>query len=245
MAEEESPFIEEGTEPKEEAPDTDNLLDELKAAGVTNTEQLQNKLKASSESGHLAYLLGEERREKAELAKNLEELRSKPVSEDNSTDYGQPVDLQGEIRKAFRMEKEEERKQMAVAQQNMMAAWNTIQNDEDFHLVKPVWEEKLKDPNFVFSIQSGQVNPVDEYQKTLRKFYKGIVARSAETIEKLSGGKVKTPVVEQDANLAAAVEDEDRETNKELETYQKKVNKGGQLTEAEELAALQAAFSSK
>ena len=241
---EESPFIEEGkTETKEEqAPDTDGLLDELKNAGVSNTAELQNKLRASAEVGNLAYKLGEERKANETLSKRIEALESTPATtEDLSTDYGQPIDLSGEIAKGVKKVLSEEKEANAVAQRNMMVAWNTIQNDEDFHLVKPVWEEKLKDPNFVFAVQNGQVNPIAEYQNTLRTFYKGMMQKSAETIEKMQGKKVTTPNVETGGNVAAAVED-GADQDKALESFQKKIDTGGQLSEAEELAALQASF---
>lgn len=245
---EESPVIEEQTTETEEeqVPDTENLIEELKAAGVTNAQELQNKLKASAEVGNMAYKLGEERKEKAELLERLTSLESKITQsseDDYSTDYGKPVDLQAEVRKAFRAERDAERKEAQQQQQNMMASWNRIQNDKDFHLVKPIWDEKLKDPNFVYSVQSGQVNPVEAYQETLRDYYKGIVSKSAETIEKLTGGKVRTPVVEQGSSTAALPEEDEKEQDKVLGKLQKKIDTGGQLTEAEELAALQASFS--
>lgn len=241
----ESPVIEETTETeptKEVAPD--DLLAELKAAGVTNATELQNKLKASSEAGNLAFKLGEERREKAELAKRLEALEKRAVPTEEFNDYTErPIDLQGEIARGVEQVLTKREKQQADAQRQMMTKWHTIQNDEDFHLIKPVWDEKLKDPNFVYAVQSGQVDPVQEYTNTLRTYYKGIARRSAETIEKLSGGKVKTPMVEQGANTAAQPEEEETEAiEKEFNTYKEKIEKGGQLSEAEELAALQAAF---
>jgi hypothetical protein len=247
MAEEkESPFIEEGTtetQSVQQAPDTDGLLAELKNAGISNPEELQNKFKASAEVGNMAYKLGEERREKAELLKRIEAMETKPATEDVSTEYGAPIDLQGEIRKGFRAERDAERKEAAQAQQAQMAAWNTIQNDEDFHLIKPIWDEKLKDQNFVFGIQSGQINPVAEYQNTLRTYYKGMMQKSAETIEKMQGGKVKTPIVEQGSSVSSGVEEDLDGESKVMLALKTKLDSGGNLTEAEELAALQASFT--
>lgn len=250
MAEEESPVIEEeNQEPEaEQVPDdTTSLIEELKAAGVTNTQELQNKLKASAEVGNMAYKLGEERKEKAELLERMASLESmmKRSSEENySTDYSErPIDLDSSIEKAVDKVFSKREQAQAQAQRNMMEAWNRIQNDKDFHLIKPVWDEKLKDPNFVYSVQSGQTNPVEAYQETLRDYYKGMIAKSAETIERLTGGKkVKTPVVEQGSSTAAEPEVKEEE-NKVLETLKEKLDRGGQLTEAEELAALQATFS--
>jgi hypothetical protein len=247
MAEEkESPFIEEGTtetESEQQAPDTDGLLAELKNAGVSNTEELQNKLKASAEIGNMAYKLGEERRTNAELLKRMEALETKPVAEDVSTDYGQPVDLQGEIGKGVNKALDARDQKAAQAQQAQMMAWNTIQNDEDFHLIQPIWEEKLKDQNFVFGIQSGKINPIAEYQNTLRNYYKGMMQKSAETIEKMQGGKVKTPIVEQGSSVSSGIEEDVDGESKVMLSLKTKIDSGGNLSEAEELAALQASFS--
>lgn len=245
MADEESPFIEEGTtETKDEqAPDTDGLLAELKNAGVTNTEELQNKLKASAEVGNVAYKLGETRRENAELVKRLEALESNPVAEDLSTEYGQPIDLEATIAKGVDKVLDARDQKAAQVQQAQMAAWNIIQNDEDYHLVQPIWEEKLKSNNFVYGIQSGQIDPVAEYQQTLRTYYKGMMKKSAETIEQITGTKVKTPVVEQGASVSSGVEEQLDDESKVMLAAKKKLDSGGQLTEAEELAALQASFS--
>jgi Zn-dependent M32 family carboxypeptidase len=243
---EESPFIEDADKkPSEETPEApdNSLLDELKKAGVSNTEELQNKLRASAEVGNMAYKLGEERREKAELLERMKELEAKITTptEDFSTDMGTPIDLQGEIVKGVKRVLDEEKKAQAQAQRQMMEAWSTIQNDEDFHLVQPVWEEKMKDPNFVYSIQAGQINPLGAYQKMLRQYYKGIIQRSAETIEKLQGGSVKTPTVETGGKTPEK-EAPVGESDEVLKPLIDKVESGGQLSEADELAALQAAF---
>ena len=241
--EKESPILDEGEKSDEKTPDeTEALLNELKNAGVSTTQELQGKLQASSQYGQMAYKLGEERREKQELLRRLEALESQKSNVENLDDYGQPVDLQAEIRKAYRAEKELEARQQREQQARMVEVYNKIQSDPDYKLVESVWQERLKDPNFVFGIQSGQVNPLDEFNNTVRGYYKGMAKKAAETIEKLAGGaKVQTPVVEQGARLPDQPEEVDE--NEVLKSLGQKVNKGGQLTEAEELAALQAALS--
>ena len=118
MLDADSPTIEESVaetkkETKEEF-DLDGLMSQLKAVGVTNTEQLENKLNASREAGNLARMLGDVKKQNQELTELVSQLQSSGNKNmaNESHDFDEPVsgaiDLKSEIRNAIREEKKQE-----------------------------------------------------------------------------------------------------------------------------------------
>jgi len=186
----EAPQIEEQVEAPPVVPekkiDVEGLISELERAGVSNTQELTGKLEASVQAGRLAQLLGDERNRTRQLEDELRKASQKPRD-----DYDVPstaIDIESTLERTVNRVLTKREEAAAQKQQLMITTWNTIQNDEDFPLVKTIWEEKLKDGNFVFAIQSGVKNPLDEYTKTVRNYYKNITKRAAETINQLRGG---------------------------------------------------------
>jgi len=75
--------------------------------------------------------------------------------------------------------------------------WNAIQTDPDYGSVKNIWEEKTKDPNFQYQLQSGLVNPLKEFNDTVREYHKGMLKRALNTINQLQGkGPISAPHIE-------------------------------------------------
>jgi uncharacterized protein affecting Mg2+/Co2+ transport len=187
----ESPQIEEQKEAPPEIPpekkiDVEGLISELERAGVSNTQELTGKLEASVQAGRLAQLLGEERTRTRQLEDELRKTSQKPRD-----DYDVPstaIDIESTLERTVNRVLSKRDEAAALKQQRLVDTWNTISGDEDYPLVQPIWEEKLKDPKFVFAIQSGIKNPIDEYTKTVRNYYKNITKRAAETISQLRGG---------------------------------------------------------
>lgn len=233
--------------------DVDGLLTQLESAGIENEEQLQNKLTASSQAGTAFRKLGESNKA-LEIAnqriQNLENQQPKtaapkPASDwDNLPEDGTEIDIQKMVRGAVRDElvthENEKNEKLYRAQAWIDNQRETIHGDEDYAIVKDLWEAKESDPKFAHGVNTGRLVPVDEYNKLLRGFYKGIVKKSHETITALSGKKPLTPILETDQspkpNILSDTDGEDDTMNK----AKAKVNKGGDLTEAEQLAALDA-----
>jgi len=222
-----------------------SLMDTLKASSVTTTEQLQGKLDASNQAGNLANMVGNLRSEIAEL-KETKAAPAPAVQPDFSLDNmdnlgeGQTVDLEGMMTNVIRKEDARKEKVAVQRQQQAVASWNTIQTDEDYGLVKAVWEDKLKDPNFVMKIQTGTVDPIQAYQETVRGYYKGMMKQSLSTIEQLqkSGGKIPPPHVEGGErvpqNLVQAEGGEETPAMKQFKALQEKVKTKGVLDVADE-----------
>jgi len=234
-------------EAKVEAPTTDvnALIAELEKAGVTNPEQLQGKLVASREAGNLSNQLGDARREIAELR---DMLTSRPREETNEFESynDESADLRSILRQEIEAHDLRKTKIQIETQKKVNAMWGEIQGDEDYHLVKEVWEGKLKDPDFVFQIQQGQTNPVKAYNNVVRTFYKGIAKKSLDTIKTLqSGGSITTPHVEDGETGTPSIPGVTGKPPKGddvIKQLGEKLDKGELLTEDEELNAIAAAL---
>jgi hypothetical protein len=249
MAEEISPTMEE--DPKVEAPIVEEpvseeaqLLQTLRDASISKPEQLDGTIRNARKN----YDLQSERDQMAnrlvDVEKRLADSEKRPDTTDTD-DYGQPVDLDGAIAKGVSKALDKRDQAAAANQQRMMQSWATISQDEDFKLVEKIWNEKLKDPNFVYGVQSGQIDPVTEYGQVLRNFYKGIAKTSLETIETLTkGGTPQMHVESGDARAPGVqVESEDSNSKKFIKQMQERADKGDQLSEDDELAALRAVLS--
>lgn len=219
------------------------LLSTLEKVGVKSPQHLEGIAQNAKEFGYVTNLLGEERKRAADLERRLQEVeaRAKTPPTDYSTyETGQTVDLEKFIKKAIRDERETERREIAEVQKRQLQAWNAIQSDEDYGNVKPIWEGKLKDPNFVYRINSGIVDPVREYQETVRDFYKGLAMKAKDVIEQVKGGtKINPPHVETgergQGNMVSEGPAQDPEPIKRLKQLKEKTSKGGILTAEEEL----------
>lgn len=231
----------EGKEAKAPEIDIKSLVEELEKAGVTNTQELQGKLRASQEVGQMANLLGDANKR----IENLEKAARMPPAEPE-LDYSEetPIDIESIVEKKLTSVLDAREAKTRQVQQQAMQIWQDIQTDPDYGLVKEVWEAKIKDPNFNMAIQSGKKDVSREYMETVRGYYKGVSQRSLDTIKALQGGVAPAaPHVEGEAQLPGIP----TKTTPEQETVtiaKEKVAKGGRLTEDEELAALNAILRS-
>lgn len=234
------------------APNVDELLVELEKAGVTNAAELQNKFKASSEVGRMAQLLGDERKRSRDLEDRLSQLSNKSADRSSEDPFaastGGPIDIEAALERSVEKVLTKRELKAQQFQQANIEAWNQIQQDEDYHLIRPIWEEKLKDPNFVFKIQSGQTNPVNAYTEEVRKFYKQTVKKAADTIKTLRGntpGSIVPPHVESGertpANIVSTGPADERKTK--LDNARKIVEKKGFLDDDEALSVIDSIFA--
>jgi len=218
--------------------DIDGLIAELEKAGVSRPEELKNKFVAAKEAGNLANQLGQTRAELAEI-KALVAAQPKPQSRDydyESDNTG--LDLKDMMKQVIVEDRQEQSKQQAEVQQHVLGMWNEIQSDDDYSLVQPIWEEKLKDPNFLFQVQQGMANPVKEYNKVVRGYYKGIAKRSVDTIKTLQGKSgIQTPMHVEGGDRVQQLPPELSKGEERLKELQKKANKGT-LSGDEEMEAL-------
>lgn len=225
MADEKPGTVQEPKAEPKTTKDIDGLIAELEKAGVTKTEDLQGRLRASKEAGQLANLLGTVRNENQELKDMIKSLQN--PKKENEFDYSgsQPVDIEDVVARS--VEKVLTKKERAVQERQAKAleAWNVIQQDEDYSLVKEIWEERLKDPNFVFQIQRGNVDPGRLFNKTVREYYKGIAKQAGEVIRTLKTGTVQPPHFEGEGAVEKS-KPPMPEAQEKIKNLREKVNKG-------------------
>ena len=122
-----------------------------------------------------------------------------------------------------------------------MQVWKDIQSDKDYDLVKGKWEEKTKDPSFVMDIQAGTKNVAVEFQETVREYYKDMIRKSKDTIEKLQGGAAPAaPHVEGDAQISHTLPTDKTPQQATVDNAKEAVEKGHVPNENEELSLLDA-----
>ena len=184
MADEISPTMEEADVKTEETPkeevgeemsEESKILATLKAASISKVEQVDGTIRNARKTFDMQSERDQLANQLSQMELRLAEAEKKSTAPD-ADDYGQPVDLDSAIAKGVSKVLDQRDRQAAENQKRMMQSWATISQDEDFHLVEQIWNEKLKDPNFVYAVQSGQTDPVSEYGNVLRGYYKGIAA---------------------------------------------------------------------
>jgi len=250
MADEISPTMEEDVvadpkpEVKEEMSEEAQLLATLKQASISKAEQLDGTIRNARKTFDMQS-------ERDRLANQLSAMEQRLAAAESKThapdteDYGQPVDLDAAISKGVSKVLDQRDRMAAENQKRMMQSWATISQDEDYHLVEKIWNEKLKDPNFVYSVQSGQTDPVSEYGSMLRSYYKGIAKSAVQTIETLTKGVTPQMHVESgEARMPnVPVDQEMTENQKTINQLKEKADTGGLLSEDEEIAAIRAVLS--
>ena len=241
-------------EPKQEekpAIDVDSLVSELERAGITNADELSGKLRASQETGRLAQLLGDERKRTAEMEAMIRELQNKPApKQQDYMDYseGQTIDIDAALERSIEKVWNKKEAAQRKAQEENLKRWNYIQSDSDYNTIKDIWEAKVKDPNFNYKVQTGQIDPVQAYNDTKIDFYKSLLKKSHETLTTLHGGKKQPPPhVESGERSSGNIVSEDQtftESEKKIKDLKAKVQKGHILTPEEEIEIIDAMFNS-
>lgn len=195
---------------KDESVNTEAELTEvmgmLKQFEINSPEKVENVVKASQQTGRMAQLLGEQREANRQLLTKLEALETKGLPQNFQANDGyeeKPVDLEGTIENVlsrFWNKKQQEQAQMT---QQQWAAFNEIQTDEDYGLVKDAWDNYVRQPDVAYSFQSGTADPVKEYNKFVRKFQRKLLHRTKGLLEQVTTGTKKKapPHMEQGTNV--------------------------------------------
>ena len=249
----ELPVAEEPTKTAKEEPkqNVDELLAELEKAGISEPQQLQGKLDASREAGKAFQMLGDERERGRQLQAELDKLKAQPKEQDwDAYPEGKPIDIEAAIERSI--DKSITKREMAArqAQQASIDAYTTIKTDPNYKLVEDVWNERIKDPAYIYQVQTGQVNPVMDYQQTVVTYFQNMAKKSYETIKELTGagtkpspphvesGETRSPanIVSTDAAVPESVQ--------KMRELKAKTEKGYLPTEDDELAVIDTIFAS-
>lgn len=216
---EEKPTIE---EPAVETDDAAMLMEELSKLDIKTPEDVQNMAFASQEAGKAWNEVGNLRKEVARLT----ELSTTPHQTYQNDEYsGESVDLgkvvedkvQGVLNRYLQGQQQ--------AQQAAMMAMNEVRQDEDYHIVGPVFEKHINTPEMVMRLQSGQANYVKEYNRVSTKYYKNLAQRTSQYVEKFTSTK-KPPHMEQGETQTAPLMDRNTERDEQLKNIKKAQKEG-------------------
>lgn len=177
----EKPTVEEVKAPEKPtgAEDVQSLLSELNKIGATTPEKVQNMARASQEAGNLARILGEQRKINERLLSEVQALKTKGTYDEQSIDLGSLIDQKLTAHDQKRMQMQME------ASRQVMGEMASIRGDEDYSMVSEIFEKHINSPATIFSIQTGQTTPSQEYAKMVRQYYRTLLKRSKDTISTL------------------------------------------------------------
>jgi len=246
-AKKELPTLEEPA-PKEVSKEinVESLIAQLEKAGITNAEELDGKLRAGSEVGRMAQLLGDERKRTQELTELLSK-KEQPKPQQDYMDYGegQTINIEDAIERSVTKVYAKQAEAQRQSQERQLAMYNKVTNHPNYTFVKDEMETKLKDPNYVYKINMGQIDPVSDFYDTVIKKQQLLMKASHETITQLAGGKIKAPHVETGGRTPSNLVSETpsgTEGEKRLAELKAKTDKGKPLTHEEELQMMDDIF---
>ncbi len=244
MPEENTPKVEEPAVEEPTIEESENLLTNLEKAGIKEGGGRNEDSDIKLQLDQLTQMLDRERNRNDELERRLSEKTYIPDSDNDDDTIDIEAIVEKGVEKALR-KKEAQIQQVQQANAKMIQA---IQQDEDYALVKNVWEKKLQNPNFIAQVQTGQVNLTDSYISTVRGYYKNLVSQAYGTINKLTGGKkqniTQPPHVETGGQSGQNIVNEGdlTEMQKYRKAMQEKVNSGYVMSEEESLSIVDSIF---
>jgi len=224
MADEQKPNIEKPEAPqKEDGGEFNDILSHLKEMGVETTDQLQNMQKASQESGRLAQMLGEVKKQNQELQEQLRGMASKPQQTyDQGYDSGESVDLtkliRSEVGGVLENFWEQKQRQQSEMQMRQLQEIQEIRSNPRFKIVAPKWEKHLQNPAVAQKLQYGQTTLRDEFAEVLLRTYEENMLKMGDQI---TTGNVKPPHMEASEERAIPKTPADEEKTEKLKNMTK------------------------
>lgn len=196
-------------QPSDQPIDTDAELKEvmgmLKQFDIDSPEKVENVVRASQQAGRTAQLLGESREMNRQLMAKLEKLEKATQKAYQPNEYTEekPIDLETSIEGVLERFWDKKQQEQIKMTQKQWAAFNEIQTDDDYALVKDAWESHTRQPDVAYSFQTGSVDPVKEYNKFVRKFQRKLLHRTRGLLEQVTTGtkKMIPPHMEQGTNV--------------------------------------------
>jgi hypothetical protein len=176
--------------------DTEALLKELEKLDITTPERVQNLAQAGRLYHQQSQVVGSQRDELEQLRREIQQLSQGPqrrgrrddlYDDDDTQQYGQPVDLRGEIKSVLRDFYQDE--VIRPQQQAAQAYWRGIQyveSHKDYPLVEDRWKKHFGKPDTQMRLQTGQSSIEQEYSNLVMDTYRDIALKSREAIKRVS-----------------------------------------------------------
>jgi hypothetical protein len=208
------------------------LLAELEKVGIKKPEQIVGMAQASYQAGKSAELLGASRKEADQLRSRVAELEtamSKRQTEPVYGSDGQTIDLASLIeQKSGNAAEKAVRKVVQEMAENQQKQWhelNSIRADEDYELVKDVWEKYMITPEAQGKLASGETTLSGLYNNTKVTLLKEMLKKSHGVIKGLTNvvEPGKKPVVHVESGegrgspLPTGNEEKEEKINKTVE----------------------------
>jgi len=179
----------------------DALMTKLGELGITEVEQLENKAKAASQTGNLANLLGETRRQVAELEAKLAAVTTPPEHasprETEYDDNGVDIDaaIGNAVDKALDRRAENARKVQAARAKEAQA----IRTNEHYKVVERDFEKYMISPQAQARLSTGE-SPTKIFNDMVAITYRKMLQETAAAAKAAQGDPSATaiPYVESD-----------------------------------------------
>lgn len=197
----EMPTLPEKQEPSVSSPQDERmvLLAELEKLGVKKPEQLTGMAVASEQSGKLANMLGEIRRENQELKRMLQEQQSRRVETQDPYGNPAPVDIGKVVEDAVgKFYQKNILEPQQRAQSEFQQHLQEVQEDDHYHILGTQFEQYVANPKVTYSLQTGQTSLAKEYRRFKDRYFTNLLGKVTENYKSLleTGAKpsgVKTP----------------------------------------------------
>lgn len=175
--------------------DTAALLKELEKLDITTPERVHNLAQAGRLYHQQSQVVGTQRDEIEQLRREIQQMtgrqRQRPRQDDfyddDTSQYGQPVDLRSEIKSVLRDFYRDE--VIRPQQEASNAYWRGIQfveNHKDYPLVEDRWKKHFARPDTQMRLQTGQSSIEQEYSSLVMDTYRDIALKSREAIRRVS-----------------------------------------------------------
>lgn len=230
-----------GSEPKPQATEDQvkELLGTLDKLGVKKSEQLVNMATASSQSGRVQNLLGDANRRIQELEAALSGRSAKPQAPIEDTN-GQTIDLAALIEeRSGRAAERAVRKVVQEMNEAQSRQWNeamSIQADDDYGLVKEVWDKFVVTPEAQGRLRAGETTMKDLYGEVKVKYMKEMLRKSHDVIEGLASGvkpgQQKLPHIEGGETRGTPTPEPDDEKKEKIQTIAEQRRSGKMNSDA-------------
>lgn len=203
------------------------ILDELEANGINSVEKVQNVVTASSESGNLARMLGEQRQMTENLQRQIEQLTQQPQQQSYDYDQPQGVDVES-IKRAVRDVYQNDILKPQIEQTNRVyGELGQIQNDPDYTLVNEMWNKHFNSPQTQHRIMTGQSSPKSEYDSLVRTYYREALKKTHGALKGVVENKARPPHVEVGDQSHAHTPTQSDEQKAQIEKITKSSQGGG------------------
>ena len=197
------------------------LLAELGKVGVEKPEQIVNMVTASQQVGRVQNMLGDARTRIAQLEAELATAKAprRQVESENINPNGESIDLAALIETKVEKGVRKVVQEMNEAQQRLYRENMLIRNDDDYGMVKDVYEQYMQSPEAQARLQAGD-SLRDIYGDVKVKLLKEMVKRSRDVLTNLTNvskpGNQSIPHVEGNETRSIVKNEPDDEKKEKL-----------------------------